>query len=224
MNEQKWLRHRFCPWGAPTSRGPDKVWWPLREATSAFDIRVGGGGDAPARGRCSQARVVLLGRGEVGGGREGKRREGGETPHPQGVVPGDAGLWLWVFHAEGEEEGGWQGARTWGAGRGPRPCSHTHLAERRKLGASILQEILHRSHWFYCQRIWGFGWMTEWNASRWRQISRTCRRQTVDRGVEGTVIAYPRGQALHGPSSPSHLRLFPLGTLVLSFRGDQLWL
>lgn len=164
-----------------------------------------------------------------GGGRgdeEGKGSGGREErlPTPGGVVPGDAGLWLWVFHAEGEEEGGWQGARTWGAGRGPRPCSHAHLAERRKLGASILQEILHRNHWFYRQRIWGFGWMKEWNASRWRQISCTCRRQTVDRGVKGTVIACPRGRALHGPSSPSHLRLSPLGTLVLSFRGDQLWL
>ena len=37
------------------------------------------------------------------------------------------------------------------------PGSHAHLVERRKLGASILQEILQRIHYFSQWGIWGLG-------------------------------------------------------------------
>lgn len=41
------------------------------------------------------------------------------------------------------------------------PAGCTHLVERRKLGASILQEILQRNHCSYHRDIWGFGQVME---------------------------------------------------------------
>lgn len=58
------------------------------------------------------------------------------------------------------------GTEAWGkhrAGLG----SHAHLVERRKLGASIVQEILQRTHSSAQWGVWGGGWVTGQGASKW---------------------------------------------------------
>lgn len=49
---------------------------------------------------------------------------------------------------------------------GAGPGSQAHLVERRKLGASILWEILQRNHCFHQKDVWVLGWVTEQGASK----------------------------------------------------------
>lgn len=91
-------------------------------------------------------------------GREKRDRSGAcESP---GTCRG-AGAVFWASHPKGEGEresgGGGTGSKLAWARCGAGPASHAHLVERRKLGASILQEILQGDHSSDQQSLCVFG-------------------------------------------------------------------